>query len=152
MAKNPCPIDYTEVLKRTRKSLTALVKGKPRVEAVQAVKAMHMKLSVLPNQDAADAFREVAKSIYPEAIHHNAFDPKYILDIGSIPQWVAEISPADFINEIDLIKEQTMSGMEAEAKGEYSDDDFEKTKFAEIRVGEAGVDAFLPIFFGAIGT
>ena len=152
MAKNPCPIDYTEVLKRTRKSLTALAKDKPRVEAVQAVKAMHMKLSALPNQDAADAFREVAKSIYPEAIHHNAFDPKYTLDIGSIPKWVAEISPADFINEIDLIKEQTVSRMEAEAKGEYSDDDFEKTKFAEIRVGEAGVDAFLPIFFGAIGT
>jgi len=151
MAK-PCPIDYKEVLKRTRKSLTDLIKGKSRVEAVQAVKAMHVKLSVLPTQDAADAFREVAKSIYPEAIHENAFDPRFSLNISEIPQWVADISPADFINEIDLIQKKTMSGMESEAKSEYSDDDFEKTKFAEIRIGEAGIDAFLPIFFGAIRT
>ena len=45
MAKTPCPIDFKEALKRTRKILTDLVKDKSRVEAVDAVKIFNMKLS-----------------------------------------------------------------------------------------------------------
>ena len=51
MAK--CPAKYTEVLRRTRKVVTNLIKGKPRKEQIQAIKIMHLKLSALPTPEAA---------------------------------------------------------------------------------------------------
>ena len=147
MAK-ACPKDYSEYIARTKKIVDKWLKELDPTDQVSAIKILHLKMHA-QNPEKAEAFREVVEQTYPEYITYNAFDK--MLDISTAPASVAQLDPTPFIDEATEIERQYDSSLEQEDKDNNTKDDFKKTRFAELQVGNAGFGAFKPILISAIG-
>ena len=147
MAK-ACPKDYSEYVARTKKIVDKWLKEFDPVEQVLRAKVLHLKMHAV-NPEKAEVFREVVAQTYPDYLVYNAFEEE--LDISTAPASVKQLDPTPFIDEVTDIERQYDSSLEQEDKDNNTKDDFKKTKFAELQVGNAGFGVFKPILISAIG-